>query len=135
MAGTLDILAIVYAYLLAFIILGVIVLFVKASTRFLAKRGDKPSELPPKAPVASPEATGEAARPAPPVTTEYTKIAAAVAAVTTHLSLHGVKSTASFLQHARPMRHLWVIQWRAQANRSPNELCLIKFSHRRPYAA
>lgn len=135
MAGTLDIIAVIYAYLLAFIILGIIVLFVKASTWFLARKEGKLSELPPKAPAVKPEAVGEVAKPAPPAAADHAKIAAAVAAVTTHLSLRRAEPTAEVLHPARPTQNLWVLQWRAQANKSPNELCLIKLPYRRPYAA
>lgn len=130
MAGTLDIIAIVYAYLLAFIILGIIVLIVKASTSFAAKRGERPQGHPPKVPEVKPEVAGEATAPPAP-TVDHAKIAAAVAAVAAHLSRRGIELVEGALQPSRYAHNLWVLQWRSQASRSPNELCLIKFSYKR----
>lgn len=125
MVGTLDTLAVIYAYLLAFIILAIIVVAVRISTQLLTK---KEAIAPiPEVEVAKPEVAKEVPKPA----TAEAKVVAAAAAVAAHLSLQQprVAREATTTQYAVP--RLWIHQWRAQVSRSPNELCLIKFTHRK----
>ncbi|MEM4937798.1 MAG: hypothetical protein QW509_06460, partial [Sulfolobales archaeon] len=60
MSGAMDILAIVYAYLLAFIILGIIIIFIRISSRFLVGKPSKPQAPPVETPTAKPEVREEA---------------------------------------------------------------------------
>ncbi len=131
MAGVADLLAVVYAYLLAFIILTIIVASLRASMWLLSRREAKPSAAPAATAAPKPEVVEEAAK--PPATS---RIAAAVAAVATHLSLQRVGPSASATASSLgPVPQPWVHQWRVQVNKSLNELCLIRFLHRRPQTA
>lgn len=133
MVSTLDLLAVIYAYLLTFIILSIIVASIKASTWFIARKGSKPS-APPQAPLLetpAPELEVVKDVPRSVAISEDARVAAAVAAVAAHLSLHSVKPSVSISQSSHLIPQLWVHQWRAQVNKSPNELCLTKSLYRK----
>ncbi|MEM2207999.1 MAG: hypothetical protein QXG17_04840 [Sulfolobales archaeon] len=132
MSGALDILAIVYAYLLAFIILGMIVFFIRISSRFLMGKVSKPQAPRVEAPAVRPEVTEEAPK---HVVTDEAKVAVAVAAVATHLSLQGVRPSLTISHAPYQLSQPWVNQWRAQVSKSLNELCLTKYFYKRTRTA
>ena len=117
MTGTVDLLAVVYAYLLAFITLSVIVALLRVSTWLLSRRAAGPPATPAAGGAPKPEVVEEAAR--PPVAS---KVAAAVVAVATHLSLQRAGPPASAVTPLGMAPQPWVHQWRVQASASPNEL-------------
>ncbi|MEM0065380.1 MAG: hypothetical protein QXZ22_00480 [Sulfolobales archaeon] len=126
MSGAMDILAIVYAYLLAFIILGIIVIFIRISSRFLVGKPSKPQAPPVETPTAKPEVREEAPK---QIAADYVK--AAIAAVAAHLSLQAVRSSLTIPHVPQQLTQPWVNQWRAQVSKSLNELCLIKYTYRK----
>ncbi|MCX8184994.1 MAG: hypothetical protein RMI56_02150 [Sulfolobales archaeon] len=117
-----------YAYLLAFIILALITALVRVFTRPSARKEPTLPPTHPAAPTSKPE-VGEASK---PITADSSLVAAAVAAVTTHLSLHKIVQPATVV-HTHPPTYMWMQQWRTQVSRSPNDLCLIKYTQRKLY--
>ncbi|MEM1707838.1 MAG: hypothetical protein QXQ86_06235, partial [Sulfolobales archaeon] len=126
MSGAMDILAIVYAYLLAFIILGIIIIFIRISSRFLVGKPSKPQAPPVETPTAKPEVREEA-----PKQIAADDVKAAIAAVAAHLSLQAVRSSLTIPHVPQQLTQPWVNQWRAQVSKSLNELCLIKYIYRK----
>lgn len=126
MSGAMDILAIVYAYLLAFIILGIIIIFIRISSRFLVGKPSKPQAPPVETPTARPEVREEA-----PKQIAADDVKAAIAAVAAHLSLQAVRSSLTIPHVLQQLTQPWVNQWRAQVSKSLNELCLIKYIYRK----
>ncbi|MEM0351794.1 MAG: hypothetical protein QW459_02300 [Sulfolobales archaeon] len=126
MSGAMDILAIVYAYLLAFIILGIIIIFIRISSRFLVGKPSKPQAPPVETPTAKPEVREEAPK---QIAADHVK--AAIAAVAAHLSLQAVRSSLTIPHVPQQLTQPWVNQWRAQVSKSLNELCLIKYIYRK----
>ncbi|MEM1961384.1 MAG: hypothetical protein QXY48_01355 [Sulfolobales archaeon] len=126
MSGAMDILAIVYAYLLAFIILGIIVFFIRISSRFLVGKPSKPQAPPAETLTAKPEVREEA-----PKQIAADDVKAAIAAVAAHLSLQAVRSSLTIPHVPQQLTQPWVNQWRAQVSTSLNELCLIKYIYRK----
>ncbi|MCX8208442.1 MAG: hypothetical protein N3G79_02195 [Sulfolobales archaeon] len=115
-----------YAYFLAFVILALIVALVKVFMRLPARKEATPPPMPAEVLTPRPEVR-EAPRPA---VAESNLVAAAVAAVAAHLSLHRVGPPTTTVQASAPT-HTWTHMWRVQVSKSLNELCLMKYVQRR----
>lgn len=128
----LDAVAVIYAYVLNFIILGIIAIAIHFSARLLVKRNTlRISGI--KEAASSPSTTTEVAPKAVVPTESSTtsmkeKVAAAVAAVVTYLATQVPKELegAGISTSARLAISGWVHQWRSQINTSFNELSMMK---------
>lgn len=128
-----DVLAVVYAYLLAFIVLGLIVAALTLVYRLTSRQPSvapagvtpKPAtqEVPPQ-PSPQPQAPPPQVQqlPKPPAEGLVEKIAAAVAAVATHLSVLTGAPIATATQVPQVAVGGWVARWRSQVATSPNEV-------------
>ncbi|MEM1931626.1 MAG: hypothetical protein QW780_02350 [Sulfolobales archaeon] len=126
MSGVMDVLAIVYAYLLSFIILGAIVFFIMVSSRFLVGRPGRLQAPPAETSTAKLEVKEEA-----PKRVSFDEVKVAVAAVAAHLLLQSTRPQSTVLRLPQQLAQPWVNQWRSQASKSLNELCLIKYFYRK----
>lgn len=127
--GTVDLLAIVYAYLLNFLILGIIIISVAVMFAIVRRRAGRETRPETQAAVTQPEVVEEVVKPEESM---KEKIAAAVAAVASHM-FRVPSQEVGALPQPRMVAYAWVQQWRYEVNRSPNELCAAGFLYRRSY--
>jgi len=140
--GALDTMAVIYSYILSFIIIGIIVISIRATTKFSEMRkapppgkveAAAPSALPaPPVTEAAPEAVARAGPPTTAISVKE-KIAAAVTAVATYIATQTPRES-GILEVSAPARLVtagWVYQWRSQASTSFNELSMLKMMRKR----
>lgn len=123
-----DALAIAYAYLLSFIIIGIIVGLAASVSRLIEKRA--------RATSGAGEGVPAVAAPPPqrPVTTESPEaLLREVAAAAVAAYLAAQPAAPARVTSAPPQSVVtgWVYRWRAQVSTSPNELSVLKALRRR----